>query len=118
MTLSELIDQLTALQEAHEGQDPEVRIAYQPSWPLRAKIANVRALTGDDAPDEEELEYARELVAAGDEEADGFAAAQAMLEDHPHDPSFEGTVVVWLAASDAAPWNESPYAPRSAWDEE
>lgn len=110
MTLSELIDQLTALQEAHEGQDPEVRIAYQPSWPLRAKIANVRALTGDDAPDEEELELARELVAAGDEEADGFAAAQAMLEDHPP--------VVWLAASDAAPWNESPYAPRSAWDEE
>lgn len=110
MTLSELIDQLTALQEAHEGQDPEVRIAYQPSWPLRAKIANVRALTGDDAPDEEELELARELVAAGDEEAEGFAAAQAMLEDHPP--------VVWLAASDAAPWDESPYAPRSAWDEE
>lgn len=110
MTLSELIDQLTALQEAHEGQDPEVRIAYQPSWPLRAKIANVRALTGDDAPDEEELELARELVAAGDEEADGFAAAQAMLEDHPP--------VVWLAASDAAPWNESPYAPRDAWEEE
>ena len=110
MTLSELIDQLTALQEAHEGQDPEVRIAYQPSWPLRAKIANVRALTGDDAPDEEELELARELVAAGDEEAEGFAAAQAMLEDHPP--------VVWLAASDAAPWNESPYAPREAWEEE
>ena len=110
MTLSELIDQLTALQEAHEGQDPEVRIAYQPSWPLRAKIANVRALTGDDAPDEEELELARELVATGDEEADGFAAAQAMLEDHPP--------VVWLAASDAAPWDESPYAPRSAWNEE
>lgn len=110
MTLSELIDQLTALQEAHEGQDPEVRIAYQPSWPLRAKIANVRALTGDDAPSEEEMELARELVAAGDEEAEGFAAAQAMLEDHPP--------VVWLAASDAAPWNESPYAPRDAWEEE
>lgn len=110
MTLSELIDQLMALQEAHEGQDPEVRIAYQPSWPLRAKIANVRALTGDDAPDEEELEYARELVAAGDEEAEGFAAAQAMLEDHPP--------VIWLAASHSAPWDESPYAPKSAWDEE
>lgn len=110
MTLSELIDQLTALQEAHEGQDPEVRIAYQPSWPLRAKIANVRALTGDDAPDEEELELARELVATGDEEAEGFAAAQAMLEDH--------LPVVWLAASDAAPWDESPYAPRDAWEEE
>lgn len=110
MTLSELIDQLTALQEAYEGQDPEVRIAYQPSWPLRAKIANVRAIAGDDTPSEEEMELARELVAAGDEEAEGFAAAQAMLEDHPP--------VVWLAASDAAPWNESPYAPRSAWDEE
>lgn len=110
MTLSELIDQLTALQEAHEGQDPEVRIACQPSWPLRSTIANVRALAGDDAPDEEELKLARELVAAGDEEADGFAAAQAMLEDHPP--------VIWLAASHSAPWDESPYAPRSAWDEE
>lgn len=110
MTLSELIDQLTALQEAHEGQDPQVRIAYQPSWPLRSTIANVRALTGDDAPSEEEMEMARELVAAGDEEAEGFAAAQAMLEDHPP--------VVWLAASHSAPWDESPYAPKSAWDEE
>lgn len=118
MTLSELIDQLTAIQEANEGQDLQVRIACQPSWPLRSTIANVRTCNGDDAPDEEELEMARELVAAGDEEADGFAAAQAMLEDHPHDPSFEGTVVVWIAASHAAPWDESPYAPKTAWEEE
>lgn len=110
MTLSELIDQLTALQEAHEGQDPQVRIACQPSWSLRSTIANVRALVGDDAPDEEELKLARELVAAGDEEADGFAAAQAMLEDHPP--------VIWLAAGHLAPWDESPYVPRSVWDEE
>lgn len=110
MTLSELIDQLTAIQEANEGQDLQVRIACQPSWPLRSSIANVRTCNGDDAPDEEELEMARELVAAGDEEADGFAAAQAMLEDHPP--------VVWIAASHAAPFAESPYAPKAAWEEE
>lgn len=110
MTLSELIDQLTAIQEAHEGQDLQVRIACQPSWPLRSSIANVRTCNGDDAPDEEELEMARELVAAGDEEADGFAAAQAMLEDH--------LPVVWIAASHAAPFAESPYAPKTAWEEE
>lgn len=110
MTLSELIDQLTAIQEANAGQDLQVRIACQPSWPLRSSIANVRTCNGDDAPDEEELEYARELVAAGDEEAEGFAAAQAMLEDHPP--------VVWIAASHVAPWDESPYAPKTAWEEE
>ena len=37
MTLSELIDQLTALQEAHEGQDPEdpdQPISWWEGWPL------------------------------------------------------------------------------------
>ena len=35
MTLSELIDQLTMIAEQYPDHDPEVRIAYQPSWPLR-----------------------------------------------------------------------------------
>lgn len=79
MTLSELIEQLTLIAEQHEDHDPEVRIAYQPSWPLRASVANVRSIT----------------------------------EDEEAQPP-----VVWLTASNAAPWDESPYAPKSAWDEE
>lgn len=81
MTLSELIEQLTMIAEQHPDHDPEVRIAYQPRWPLRASVANVRSLTDD--------------------------------EDEDAKPP-----VVWLAASNAAPWDESPYAPKSAWDEE
>ena len=40
MTLSELIIHLTELAESTDS-DPEVRIAYQPSWPLRATLSNV-----------------------------------------------------------------------------
>ena len=41
MTLSELIDQLTALAEEHEGDDPEVVVAYQPNWPMEVAITNI-----------------------------------------------------------------------------
>lgn len=38
MTLSELIDQLTALQKAHEGQDPNQPISWWEGWPLTAVV--------------------------------------------------------------------------------
>ena len=106
MTLSELIDQLQNLQfELGENVDPVVRVAYQQSWPLRASLANVRLLPPDDAPDE--MDEAIALVSAGDEEADGFAEAQAMLEDNPP--------VLWFAAGDC--YDTSPYASKLAWEE-
>lgn len=51
MTLSELIEQLTALAEELNPSgdlfaecDPEVLIAHQPSWPLQFAIGEVVAL--------------------------------------------------------------------------
>ena len=41
MTLSELIDQLTDLQQEYEDRDPTVMIAYQPNWPIEVAIANI-----------------------------------------------------------------------------
>ncbi len=46
MTLSELIVHLTDLAETTED-DPQVRIAYQPSWPLRASLSNVTVASDD-----------------------------------------------------------------------
>lgn len=122
MTLSELIDQLTMiaaqLNPEFDGPtleglpvDPEVRIAYQPSWPLWAAIDNVRTVPSDDAPDDEDLEFAQGIVYAGDEEDPDYPLAVAMLEQE-HPP------IVWIAATEAAPYGESPYAPKSAWEEE
>ena len=44
MTLSELIDQLSDLQQEYEDRDPTVMIAYQPNWPLQAAISSVTIL--------------------------------------------------------------------------
>lgn len=44
MTLSELIDQLTDLQQEYEDRDPTVMIAYQPNWPLQSAISSVTIL--------------------------------------------------------------------------
>lgn len=48
MTLSEMIDHLTMLRDELGDRDPEVRIAYQPSWPLRANVANIAPIEMDD----------------------------------------------------------------------
>jgi len=55
MTLSELIEHLEMLrEEIGEEVDPPVRIAYQPSWPLRASVSNVCVIErDDDDPDED-----------------------------------------------------------------
>ena len=88
MTLDDLIEQLEDMR-SDLGGDTEVRIAHQPSWPLRGKIAAVT--TGDNVPLEPE------------DEADGA--------DDDADRK-----MVWIAASSGAPSDESPYAPRWAWN--
>lgn len=56
MRLSELIQQLLELAESlnPEDVDPEVRIAYQPSYPLAAQLSNVE-LVGNDETNENVL---------------------------------------------------------------
>jgi hypothetical protein len=56
MTVDELIQDL---EEARDelGGDAEIRVAYQPSWPLRTTIARV-TIPQDDRPGDDEDEIA------------------------------------------------------------
>ncbi len=48
MKLSELIDRLQQHAQAAGDHDPEVRIAYQPNYPLAADVDAVTAISGED----------------------------------------------------------------------
>jgi hypothetical protein len=88
MTIDALIELAT---EAREdlGGDAQVRIAYQPGYPLRAAL---RYVTVPYCTDPEEL-YGPDETAAGQKN--------------------DGTFL-WLAMGDL-PGGESPYAPGWAW---
>jgi hypothetical protein len=81
MTVGELKNILDYLDE-----DKEIRVAFQPSWPLRAKIQSV--------VDGEELSGERD---------DGY-------EDTPESAQF-----VWIAVDQVSSYSEHPYAPKEAW---
>ena len=88
MTIDELIE---LAQDAREdlGGDAQVRIAYQPGYPLRAALGYV---TVPPSPDPAEL-YGPDETATGQE----------------NDSTF-----LWLATGDL-PDQENPYAPGWAW---
>jgi hypothetical protein len=81
-TIRELIEALEDLASEH-GDETPVRIAYQPSYPLAARLRAVTPLPA------------------------------GLSDDEDGDPE---DVVVWLAASDTVGSDESPYAPRDAWE--
>lgn len=84
MTVNEMLEKLQDEVEAGRGEY-ELRIAYQPTYPLRAEVANVVA--SDDMDEDEDGNY----------EADCF---------------------VWIAATaSVAGYDESPYAPSTAWSD-
>lgn len=70
MSLRDLINELEEIAE-DLGDDAEVRVGVQPSWPLRHALHAVKA----------------------------------------------GGGVVWLVASESAPYGESPYASKRLWQE-
>lgn len=81
-TVRELIRDLEQYDE-----DVEVRVAFQPEWPLRAKVRNVIA--------------SEEFVGYGDED----------------DPERDGVEnYVWIAVDQvSSSGDENPYAPHGAW---
>lgn len=78
---------------ASMDDEAEIRIAHQPSWPLRFDLAAVI--------DSDEL--SRRIY--NDRDPD---------EDPEADPKEN---FVWLVASAGHPWDESPYAPTQLWQE-
>jgi hypothetical protein len=61
MTIRELIDQLEDLAEEH-GDDVEVRLAHQPSWPFEYSIDDVVAVCADDDDEAEAEDYPGQRV--------------------------------------------------------
>jgi hypothetical protein len=90
MTIDELIE---LAGEAREdlGGDAQVRIAWQPGWPLRGQLQCVTIPPSTDPDD----------LYAADEQASG----------QQNDGTF-----LWLAAGDDLPDGENPYAPQWAWN--
>lgn len=77
----------------HLDDDIEIRIAYQPIYPLRAKIANTVQ------PDE-----VAPLLAADPDDLDEE-------EEAPEDARF-----FWILATDTVGYNENPYASKQLWE--
>jgi hypothetical protein len=76
-------------------EDAEIRVAFQPSWPLRGKVANV--VSSDEIRDDDnDPEYA-------DPDA----------ERDPADPVRED--FVWIAVDQVSSSSENPYAPKEVW---
>jgi hypothetical protein len=90
-TIDELIE---LLEEARDevGGDAEVRLAFQPSWPLAFKVDGV-------ALQAEINDYEREEY--DDEEEDGDGQSEN---------------VVWIVEGGHPSEPSSPYAPRGAWE--
>lgn len=90
LTIKNLRDLLTELIEEGTPEDSEVRIATQPSWPLQFDITGVALRT-----EAEELE--------------------AESTGEPYEPDHDQPEVVYLTDG-SHPYDDSPYAPRAAWE--
>ena len=86
MTVEQLIEALSD----YDSQQ-EVRIAFQPSWPLRATVAGVADL----------------------EEAAEFDALDTGVD--PRD-RVRGANRVFICANEDAPGDDSPYASKTLWE--
>jgi len=97
MTLDELIDTLTELQEEGYG-DARVRLAFQPSWPLRLTVGSITARHEEDDGEEPDEEY------------DG----PVNVPPPGIEPDGPDQYIVWIADG-GHPDNESPYAPGNVF---
>lgn len=91
--LDELIEQLEDIRDRYDSGEAEVRVAFQPSWPLRATISSVQHGA--------ELEFC---------DSDGY-----IREEDPNDEAPEARQYVWIAIDQVGGSSEHPYAPREAW---
>ena len=104
------------LRELLDGVDDEteIRVAWQPSWPLAASLGGVR-VPGDDAdeatcPEHPDYYVGHTISQAQQNLEDGFVAGET-CDCEPEDDERDRREHVWLVQGDH-PWDESPYAPR------
>ena len=92
MTIGELIAVLEEKAEQY-GEETEVRIAIQPSWPLQSHISGV--VGSDQIKDDEEY----------DEDED---------EDEKEEEESKEEKIIWLV--EGGQCRPNPYAPKALWD--
>lgn len=95
MTLSELIEQLTALQEEH-GPDVEVFLAQQPRWPFQYALGDVVAVDAN-AGDREDIEDFLREAEPDDPDVDAARAQLAELASAPVVYIGEGAQLAYLS---------------------
>lgn len=89
ITVRDLIDLLEQYDD-----DLEVRVAYQPNWPLRGTVDTVTS-----------SDEIRESTAYGADDEDGYAERDHTTDDDQF---------VWISVG-SAPYGEDPYAPTAAF---
>jgi hypothetical protein len=81
MDLDTLIEQLTEIRDSHDADSIDIRIAYQPNWPLKATLHTV-AHDRDRAEEEDEDGYSQVVwLVAGDVPYDENPYAHRALWD-------------------------------------
>jgi hypothetical protein len=111
MTIDELLEELDNAKDAMGGAT-EIRIAYQPRWPLRGKIANVCI---PDPP--EDGPHCDEHICYVKSCHDCNSEVEAWEEAGRPEPDARNNEneVLWIAVGDGIGYDENPYAPRWAW---
>ena len=108
MTVEELIDLLGQ----YDGEQ-EVRLAFQPSWPLAFNVGQVSS--SDEFVDEDEDSFE-----AYHAECDGYDGGdycpECSEQDEGNDEDEDDDApIVWIAEG-GHPGNDSPYAPKAAFE--
>lgn len=96
------VGQLRELLEAYDDDAP-LRVAIQPSWPLRCAVVGVT--DGDEIERERNGGYGYDEVQFVD--PDTGEVAERLPEDERR--------IVWIAVDQVSSYDEHPYAPSEAW---
>lgn len=94
-TLGELRDQVEDLIEEY-GEDTEVRMVTQKSWPLAYWLRQLTALPKE-----------KQQLTKGERRLMSTGKIQEDLDGWPH--------IVWLVTSEGT-CDDDPYGPKEAWD--
>lgn len=100
MTLNDLIEYLEDIRDQYDAAEHQVRIAYQPTYPLRAAPSVVQ--------------HDRDVQRASLEDEDPGEDPDMTLDEAVEEASSD---IVWIATGGSLPYDENPYAPREAFNE-
>lgn len=116
MNIDQLIEQLEDARD-DMGGETEVRVAYQPSWPLRGTLAAVTVPNPEDRQPhcDDHICFLLSCTDCKAAMAEAVAAGYDPEDPDPEDGDPERRML-WLAVG-SAPYDENPYAPKWAWGE-